>query len=498
MPFNPSPPSVPVVGVKRRKAFAVVLAIELWERFGYYGMQAVLTLFMIQQLHMADSAANLMLGAFAVLTYTSPVIGGLLGDRVIGTRRTMVSGAVLLAIGYALLSISLHSQSLLLFAMALIATGNGLFKPNAGNLVRRIYEGDNAALDAAFTLYYMAVNVGSTVSMLLTPWLQLRYGASVAFATSSIGLVVGLIYYVLKSHRLNYISSALERRPISLGRIGLICLGLLFLTCLNALVLGSNGLAKICIFVSGLSLIFSWIFLYFRSEEKERAGLLLTYLLCLQGTIYLVFYQQMITSLTLFALRDVDGDFRIGGFTLWHLSAGQFQALNPIWIMVLSPLLAKLYNKQGRNGTDFSLARKMLIGYVCVACSFAIWWWAAATTHDLVSSWVMLVGYGFLSFAELLTNGLGLAIVARYTPARLSGFMMGALYLLWGIAMYTGSIIANHAAMTNDASLSIGRALYTGLFRGLCEAAVGIVFVLLCLEPLTRRWDRLHTMLSKS
>ena len=150
-------------------------------------------------------------------------------------------------------------------------------------------------------------------------------------------------------------------------------------------------------------------------------------MLCLQGTIYLVFYQQMITSLTLFALRDVSGDFSIGGVTLFHMSAGQFQALNPIWIMAISPLLAILYNRLGAQGRDLSLARKMLIGYVMVAMAFAVWWLSAVGTTGLVSPWIMVAGYGLLSFAELLTNGLGLAIVARYTPARLSGFMMGAL-----------------------------------------------------------------------
>ena len=128
---------------------------------------------------------------------------------------------------------------------------------------------------------------------------------------------------------------------------------------------------------------------------------------------------------------------------------------------------------------------------------FAVWWVSAVGTTGLVSPWIMVAGYGLLSFAELLTNGLGLAIVARYTPARLSGFMMGALYLLWGIAMYVGSVIANRAAMPADMAASAGNALYASLFRTLCEVAVVVVVILVCLEPLTRRWDREHITVNR-
>lgn len=489
--------AVQAPAAQRRRAFTVVLAIELWERFGYYGMQAVLTLFMVQQLRMADTAANLMMGAFSALTYITPALGGVLGDRVLGTRRTVVMGTISLALGYACLAASLNSTTLLLLAMALISTGNGLFKPNAGNLVRRIYEGDDAALDAAFTLYYMSVNVGSTVSMLLTPWLQVHYGAPVAFATCSGGLVIGLLYYLWRSNWLDYTASPIEQKGIPLSRFGLVGLGLLLLTVFNAWVLSSDGLARLCIVIAGLGLAVIWAVLYVRAPKEERPGLKLTYMLSLQGTIYLIYYQQMITSLTLYALRDVSGDFKIAGVTLFHMSAGQFQALNSIWIMVLSPVLAFLYNRFGAQGRDLSIARKMLIGYAMVAAAFGIWWFATAATTGLVSPWIMVVGYGLLSFAELLTNGLGLAIIARYAPARLGGFMMGGLYLLWGIAMYVGSVIANEAAMPADVGTSAGNVLYAGLFRTLCEIAVAIVVILACVEPLTRRWDQQHITVNK-
>ncbi|EHH66920.1 peptide MFS transporter [Gluconobacter morbifer] len=493
MTTTPSSASSPAQ--TRRRAFTVVLAIELWERFGYYGMQAVLTIFMVEQLRMTDVAANLLLGAFGALTYITPVLGGIVGDRILGARRTMVMGAVFLAFGYVLLATALGSPTLLLTAMALISTGNGLFKPNAGNLVRRIYAGDDTALDAAFTLYYMSVNVGSTVSMLLTPWLQVHYGAPVAFATCAAGLIIGLGYYLWRSRWLNGTSTARENDPVPLRRFGYVGAALALMTAFSAWVMGSDVLARLCIVSAFLALGIAWGVLYRRSPAQERPGLRLTYLLSLQGTIYMVFYQQMVTSLTLFALRGVSGDFKLGNVAILHLSAGQFQALNSVWIMAFSPVLAFLYTRMARQGRDLSLARKMLLGYGLVALAFGVWWTAAAHAHPLVSPWVMVLGYALLSLAELLTGGLGLAIVARYAPARLGGFMMGGLYLLWGGAMYVGSVIANQAALPTGTSG--GAALYAPLFRSLCLAAVGTVVVLAVLEPLTRRWDNEHTTVMK-
>ena len=175
----------------RTQSFTVVLLIELWERFGYYGMQAILLLFMVQQLGFSDARSNLLWGAFGALTYAAPAIGGWIGDKVLGSRRTMLLGAITLAVGYLLMSLPVAGTGLLYAAMGTITVGNGLFKSNAANMVRRIYEGDDSRLDGAFTIYYMAVNVGSTVSILLCPWLKDRFGWHVAFGMCCAGLVVG-------------------------------------------------------------------------------------------------------------------------------------------------------------------------------------------------------------------------------------------------------------------------------------------------------------------
>src|SRR5580698_365816 len=209
--------------VSQTRAFSTVFLIEMWERFGFYGMQVLMVTYMMKKLGFVDTRANLVWGAAAALIYATPAIGGWIGDKLLGARRSMRIGAVVLMIGYALLWYPTNSEYFLYFALGVIIVGNGLFKPNTGNLVRKIYEGDDSKIDSAFTMYYMAVNIGSMISMTLTPWIRdyvgERYGDSAgwhtAFGVCSIGLLVGLINYALMSRALRHIGSPADEAPVS-------------------------------------------------------------------------------------------------------------------------------------------------------------------------------------------------------------------------------------------------------------------------------------------
>lgn len=456
-------------------------------------MQAVLTLYLVQHLGVSDVTANLTIAAFVGLTYITPVLGGVVGDKLLGTRRTMIIGALALALGYAALAFADHHRQFLYFSMALISAGNGLYKPNAGNLVRRIYEGDDAALDAAFTIYYMSINIGSAVSMLLTPYLQERYGSVTAFLTCSVGLMMGLGFYLWRRRWIEAAGNYLDRASFPVKMFTLVVLGFAGVVMLLTYIIGHPDVARLGVWLASLAIVIICVKLYRHATPRERLGLKLTYLLCFQGMAYNIFYQQMMTSLTLFALRAVDGDLRLGGVTLFHMSAGQFQALNPIWVMLASPFLAFFTQRRAAVGRDFSLAQKMIIGFVMVTLGFLVWW-LAALRPEPVSAWVMILGYGLISVAELFTLALGLAVIARYTPKDRSGLMMGAAYMLWGIAMYCGSVVANYAAVpTSDLTHFGAHAAglpYAPLFRDLFLAGCALIALFVCLLPLAARWDR--------
>src|SRR3954470_24991824 len=204
------------------RSFSTIFLIELWERFGYYGMAAILVLFMVEKLGFGDDKANLVWGAFTALVYAAPAIGGWIGDHVLGTRRTMPIGAAILAIGYLMLSVPTDNLYFLYASMGVIVVGNGLFKANAANMVRRIYEGNDAKIDSAFTIYYMAVNVGATVSQLATPVIKDRYGWHAAFAVCCAGLILGLINYLFMLRTLDGIGSPPDEKPVRWDRLALI------------------------------------------------------------------------------------------------------------------------------------------------------------------------------------------------------------------------------------------------------------------------------------
>jgi proton-dependent oligopeptide transporter, POT family len=350
-------------GASQTRSFTTVFLIEMWERFGYYGMAALLVLFMIDKLGFADSHANLTWGAFTALVFSAPAIGGWIGDKVLGARRTMIFGACVLASGYLMLSIPFDSLGYLYAALGVIVVGNGLFKANAANLVRRIYEGDDARLDSAFTIYYMSVNIGSTISMLATPWIKDHWGWHAAFAVCFAGMVLGLINFMVMRRTVGHIGSAPDDEPMKWRRFAAVAVGGVALGLATVFVLQNEQVAAICVYAAGVAIlvIFGWMLL--KCDRSERAGLLAALILTLQVILFFIFYQQMSTSLTLFALRNVDASFTLFNVTLFSWSAAQFQALNPLWIMLLSPFLAIAYTRLANSGHDIPIAAKYAHGF---------------------------------------------------------------------------------------------------------------------------------------
>jgi len=230
-------------------------------------------------------------------------------------------------------------------------------------------------------------------------------------------------------------------------------------------------------------------------SSGERAGLLAALVLMVETLLFFIFYGQMSTSLTLFALRNVDLDQHLFGATLWTWSPGQYQALNPIWIMLLSPILAWAYTHFGKTGRDLPIAAKFALGFVVVALGFFIFGISGATAVDgKVSSWYMIWGYGFYSLGELLVSGLGLAVMARYVPARMGGFMMGAYFVATGISQYVASIVANFASIPENLTDPLeSLSIYTRLFNNLGFLAVGGTVLAFILLPLMKKLSATHS-----
>ena len=465
-------------------SFTVLFLIEMWERFGYYGMTAVVVLYMVKKLGYSDDRANLTFGAFVAMAYASPAVGGWLGDKVLGTRRMALIGATILAIGYALLA----TPGFPLFvALGVIAVGSGLFKPNPANLVSKVYEGNPAKIDSAFTLYYMAVNLGSTLSQTATPLIAERVSWHLAFAVCAGGMALGILNYFFMSRFLRHVGSPPDFQPFPWRKFGLTIAACLAAVAFVSFVVQNLTVARAVVWLATVVMLGIFAMLIARGTQRERSGLIAVLILTAQGIIFFVFYQQMSTSLTLFADRNVDLNFLFG----YRVPAGQVQVLNPYWIFVLSPPLAWLYTRMGkRSGGDFPVALKFALGFVVLAIGFFVFGGSGyfAGPDGKVSLWWLILGYGLMSLGELLISGLGLAMVARYVGPKLRGFLMGTWFLATGISQYLGSWVATFASVpqnVTDPHQTLH--LYMRLYFWLGWVAVAGAIVSFGLLPLMRR-----------
>ncbi|MGH8128087.1 MAG: oligopeptide:H+ symporter, partial [Gammaproteobacteria bacterium] len=262
---------------------------------------------------------------------------------------------------------------------------------------------------------------------------------------------LGITNFFFMKRYLSHVGSKPDFERLSVMRLLAILAGSFIVAVVIALIVYDVEVARYIVYAAAAMLLGVFAYFILKSGLGERKGFIATFILTLQGLVFFVFYQQMSTSLTLFALRNVQLDF----FGL-HIPPEQFQVLNPFWIFILSPFLALLYNKLGKHDKDFNIATKFAFGFVMLAVGFFIYGVSGHVgSAKLVSPWWMLSGYFFQSFGELLISGLGLAMVARFVAPRLRGFIMGGWLLTTGISQFFGSMVATVASVPD----TIGKVL---------------------------------------
>lgn len=432
---------------KQPKPFYLIFFIEIWERFGYYGVQALLVLYMVQKLDFTDEKAYALFGAFSALVYLLPALGGYVGDRILGTKRTIVLGAVFLALGYLLLSLPVLNVNLVL-PLAVIAIGNGFFKANPSSLLSKVYQGTHYNLDSGFTLYYMAVNVGAFVSMNLTPILNRFFGWYVAFSVCFIGLIIALLNFLFMRKVVRNFGSVPDHKPMRWDYLLYILFGAAALIMGGYFLLSHREVMSTLLTVGTVVLFLFYFRFLQKANLPERKGMLLFFILFFQGIGFFILYFQMPTSLTLFALRNVEPD--ILGIPI---QPAQFQMLNAFWIMIMSPVLAIFYQLLHKHGRDLSLPSKFALGTFLTALAFLILPLGSLFHHNGVVSGMWMVACYFLqSVGELLVSALGLSLAARFIPHRLMGFAMGLWFLCTSIASMIAAKVASVASIPHGVS----------------------------------------------
>lgn len=465
------------------RAFHMIFMLEIWERFGYYTVQGILTLYFIRFLGLSEVDAYYTFGAFFALVYGMIALGGYLGDHVLGTKRTLILGLITLSLGY--LGLAFSTLKTVYWSLGLICVGNGLFKANPSNLLSKSYEAKDSRLHAGFTLYYMAVNLGSTLALVAGPMVAVRFGYSYAYFLSFIGMLLGLFNYWYQRQHVAHINNSADQNRVT--RVRWLCvLGLIVcLTLLSTYLLKHVMLARDVVwFVSAL--VLGAYSVYMRKQNPvDRLRMLVALVLMVEAIGFFILYQQMPTSLNLFAVNNVIPE--VFGV---RLEPQSFQALNPFWIIVLSPLLAKLYLVLNKNKINFSIPYKFSVGMLFCGIGFVSLYFARFTydTFGLVSPWWLIMAYLLISLGELFVSALGLAMVAELVPPEIAGFVMGMWHLSSAISGFLGAAVASITALPLDIKPGVSSLyIYTDAFLkiGLASLTLGLMMWFLA-KPLTR------------
>jgi len=345
--------------LQQPRPFFMIFFVELWERFGYYGVQGILAVFFVKQLGFSQEQAFITFGAFAALVYGLISIGGYVGDHLLGTKRTLVLGAIVLAIGYFMTGMSLLKPQLIFIALGTIAVGNGLFKANPASLLSKCYPPKDARLDGAFTLFYMSINIGSLLSLSLAPVIAEKFGYAVTYNLCGAGLIIALLVYFACRGMVKDIGSEPDHRPLSLRNLALVLAGTVVMIFLCAWLMHNVMVANLVLIVLSIVVIAFFFREAFRLDKTGRNKMFVAFILMIEAVLFYILYAQMPTSLNFFAINNVHHE--ILGFTINPVS---FQALNPFWVVVASPVLAAIYTPLGHKGKDPTMPGKFTLGVV--------------------------------------------------------------------------------------------------------------------------------------
>lgn len=474
--LNPKPDEfVENKGSKHPKGLWVLFGTEMWERFNFYGMRALLTLFMVNSLLIKEADAAIIYGGFLALCYLTPLLGGFIADKYIGNRNAILIGGTLMAIGQFLLfisastfSASLGSAKLIMWlALFIIIFGNGFFKPNISSMVGSLYpKQEKSKLDSAFTIFYMGINIGAFLGQFICPYLGDVKDASTGvrdifafkwgFLAASIAMIIGTVtFFILKN---KYVVTP-EGRPIgglpkhntsadfeegetqtakfsgpSLGITGLIFVALFFV--FRYLLVGEFGFSSVemgqlikgiiypFIYSAGISLAFLIMSSAENAVERQRIGVI--YIVSFFIIFFWAAFEQAGSSLTFIA--DNQTDRNILG---WNMPPSMVQIFNGIFVVLLAIPFSLLWDKLRAKGKEPVSPMKQAIGLALIALSYFI---IAHNVKDLGNSgllaikWLMLL-YFIQTMGELCLSPIGLSLVGKLAPKRFASLLYGVFFI---------------------------------------------------------------------
>ncbi|WP_202843267.1 oligopeptide:H+ symporter [Luteimonas saliphila] len=474
----------------------VLFFAEMWERFSYYGMRALLIFYLVQHWMFSDEQASVIYGAYTALVYIAPVVGGYLADRYLGQRKAVAFGAVLLTFGHFLMAFegdggqSAAEINVFWLALAFIIVGSGFLKANISVMVGQLYPRTDIRRDPAYTIFYMGINLGAALGSLIAGYLGQTYGWAWGFGAAGVGMLLGLVVFVLGKPLLMGRGEAPDAARLAkpvvgvrfewlLYALGFAAVGLVWFMIQHQKLVGS------LLGVAGAILVGYVLFIaVFKLPKEDRDRIIAALYLIIGSILFWALFEQAGASLNLFTDRSVDR--HIFG---WEVPASMFQSLNAIYIVLLGPVFAWLWLTLGRRGMEPSTPTKFALAVVQVGLGFLVLVAGAKAGGSVTPVIFIFLIYLIHTMGELCLSPVGLSAMNRLTPAHMASLIMGA----WFFASATGNFAAGLiSAATGGEGAGPERVLE--VYSNVGWLAVGVGAGMLVVAPLIRRLMHLDTL----
>ncbi len=496
---NPAPIDEGKTFLGHPRGLFVLFFAEMWERFSYYGMRALLIFYLVQHWLYSDSEASVIYGAYTALVYITPVIGGYLADRYLGQRKAVLFGAVLLTFGHFLMAFEgpgggQDNPAINIFWLALsfIIVGSGFLKANISVIVGQLYPRTDIRRDPAYTIFYMGINLGAALGSLIAGYLGQTYGWKYGFGAAGVGMLLGLIVFIIGKPTLlgrgeSSDPARLERKVagikfewmlylLSFAGVGLVW----FLIQYQSLVGGL--LALVGAVLIGYILYTS----VFKLPKQDRDRIFAALYLIFGSILFWALFEQAGSSLNLFTDRAVDRS--ILGF---NVPASMFQSINAIYIIMLAPIFAILWTFLAQRGLEPSAPAKFGLGVIQLGLGFLVLvaGATAAGAGNLTPVIFIFLIYLLHTTGELCLSPVGLSAMNRLAPAHLAGLIMGT----WFFAAATGNFAAGLIASATGAE-GAGPERVIEVYSRVGWIAVGVGVGMIVIAPLVRKLMHLDTL----
>jgi len=484
------------------KGLFVLFFAEMWERFSFYGMRALLIFYLVQHWLFSDSEAGIIYGAYAALVYITPVIGGYLADRYLGQRKAVLFGAVLLTFGHFLMAFeggggqADTAINIFWLALAFIIVGSGFLKANISVIVGQLYSRTDIRRDPAYTIFYMGINLGAALGAIIAGWLGQTYGWSYGFGAAGIGMLLGLLVFIWGKPLL-----VGRGEPTDPQRLEKKVAGIKFEWLLYILSFASVGLVWILIQyqalvgtlmgVAGAILVAYVLFIAVAKLSSEDRDRIFAAMFLIFGSIlFWALFEQAGSSLNLFTDRSVDRN--IFGI---EVPASVFQSINAIYIVLLAPLFAILWTWLARRGMEPSAPAKFGLGLIQLGAGFLVLVAGAlaAGTGSLTPVIFIFLIYLLHTTGELCLSPVGLSAMNRLAPAHMASLIMGT----WFFASATGNFAAGMIAAAVGAE-GAGPERALEVYSSVGWLAVGVGVAVIVISPLVKKLMHLDTLADDS